>query len=162
MTTAAITAELEKDARSLQDALTQLTRVVQFRDRDCVCCYDVSVAQSHALERLSRVGPTNLKDFATALFLEKSSASRLVDGLVRKGYVKRKPDPADARSVALDLTKRGRALWQRIERDLLEERGRVLADLAPGERAAAIRSIKRLAEAASALVVRQGGACVRV
>ena len=153
--------DLERDAAALQRVLTDLIRVYQFRDRDAVCCYDVSMGQSHGLERLANRGPMTLNEFAASLFLEKSSASRLADGLERKGYVQRKPGVDDARYVLLELTRRGRTLHSRIERDLLEERALVLADLTPEERTLVIESIDRLFGAASARVSTESGCCVR-
>ena len=152
---------LERDAAALQRVLTDLLRVYQFRDRDAVCCYDVSMGQSHGLERLANRGPMTLNEFAASLFLEKSSASRLADGLERKGYIERKPGLHDARYVQLELTKRGRTLQHQIERDLLEERAQVLADLTSEERKLVIDSVSRLFSAASAGVSTDGGCCVR-
>lgn len=155
------TAALERDAAALQDALTALIRVYQFRDRDAICGYDVSSAQSHALERLAAQGPLTLNALAAALFLEKSSASRLVDGLERKGLVVKRPNKDDARSVLLQLSKPGRGLWDKIRRDLIDERAAILTDLGPAERAVVIQSIARLAEAAAHRVDAQRGACAR-
>ena len=102
-----------------------------------------------------------LNEFAASLFLEKSSASRLADGLERKGYLKRKPRADDARYVQLELTKRGRTLHDRIERDLIKERALVLADLSAEERTLVIESIARLSGAACAGVSTEAGCCVR-
>ncbi|HIF05500.1 MAG TPA: MarR family transcriptional regulator [Gemmatimonadetes bacterium] len=152
---------LDRDAAELQRVLTDLFRVYQFRDRDAICCYDISIGQSHGLERLANSGPMTLNEFAASLFLEKSSASRLADGLERKGYLKRKPRADDARYLQLDLTKRGWTLHDRIERDLIEERAQVLADLSAEERQLVIESIARLAGAACAGVSTDAGCCVR-
>ena len=153
--------DLERDAAALQRVLTDLIRVYQFRDRDAVCCYDVSTGQCHGLERLANRGPMTLNEFAASLYLEKSSASRLADGLERKGYIKRKSRVDDARYLQLELTNRGRTLHDRIERDLIDERAEVLADLTIGERKLVIESIARLSGAASARVSTEGGCCVR-
>ncbi len=117
--------DLERDAAALQRVLSDLMRVYQFRDRDAICCYDISTGQCHGLERLANSGPMSLNELAASLYLEKSSASRLVDGLERKGYITRKPRVDDARYLQLELTHRGRTLHDRIERDLIEERAQV-------------------------------------
>ena len=153
--------DLERDAAALQRVLTDLIRVYQFRDRDAICCYDISTGQCHGLERLAHSGPMTLNEFAASLYLEKSSASRLADGLERKGYIKRKPRLDDARYVQLELTKRGKTLHNRIERDLIEERAQVLADLTAKERKLVIQSIARLSGAACAGVSTEAGCCVR-
>ena len=153
--------DLERDAAALQQVLTDLFRVYQFRDRDAIYCYDISTGQSQGLERLANRGPMTLNEFAASLFLEKSSASRLADGLERKGYIKRKPRVEDARYLQLEITKRGKTLHDRIGRDLLEERAQVLADLSPEERKVVIDSIARLSGAACAGVSTDAGCCVR-
>jgi DNA-binding MarR family transcriptional regulator len=102
-----------------------------------------------------------MNELASSLFLEKSSASRLVDGLQRKGYVTRWSHPEDARALQVELTSRGRRLFEKIDADLLEERRRILQDLDPSHRKAVIRSLARLAEAAAERVEVRGGVRVR-
>src|SRR3954453_4554187 len=90
--------DLERDSADLYDALSELVRVYQFRDRDRICCYDVSVTQCYALEALVRRGGMTLNDLAAQLYLDKSTASRVVDALERKEYVTRLPHPEDRRA----------------------------------------------------------------
>ena len=47
---------LRADAEHLSDALGELIRVIQFRDRDRACCYDISVSQCYALKRVIDAG----------------------------------------------------------------------------------------------------------
>lgn len=152
---------LRDDALALQDALTDLVRAYQFRDRDAICCYDVSLVQSQALERLARRGAMTLTDFAAALFLEKSSASRLVDALERKAYVTRRPDEEDGRYIRIDLTKTGRALARKLEDDLVVERSTMLAELSEHDRALVLEAMRKLAEVAASGVGTEGGCHVR-
>ncbi len=96
--------------------------IYQFRDRDRICCYDVSVTQCYALEALVRRGGMTLNDLAAHLYLDKSTASRVVDALERKGYVDRPPHPDDRRALLLEATAAGRALDGKI-RDSTPGRG---------------------------------------
>jgi len=66
---------LSRDADEVQRALSDLVRIVQFRDRDRICCHDVSVTQCTALEEMIRRGPLTLNELAEALYLDKSTAS---------------------------------------------------------------------------------------
>ena len=43
---------LERHAVNLNAALADLVRAAQVRDRDCICCHDISVTQCNALEAL--------------------------------------------------------------------------------------------------------------
>jgi DNA-binding MarR family transcriptional regulator len=153
---------LERDAQALYGALSDLIRVYQFRDRDRICCYDVSVSQCYALETLVQKGGMSLNDLAAHLYLDKSTASRVVDALERKEYVTRAQHPSDRRAVVLEATVAGRDLYRRIEGDILAEERALLADFDPEIRRAMTQLIARLARAASARVETGGGSCCRV
>ena len=66
-------AALDRDAAALHAAVADLVRVYQFRDRDCICCHDVSVTQCYALETLVEHGPMRLSSLSERLFLDKST-----------------------------------------------------------------------------------------
>lgn len=139
---------LHEDALALHAALSHLVRVYQFRDRDQICCYDISVTQCYALEALVEQGPMRSKTLSDALKLDKSTTTRVVDALVRKDYVARLPDPDDARAVSLKVTASGRRLYERINGALIAQQADLLRGLAPSVRAAATEVIRRLAKAA--------------
>lgn len=139
---------LRADAEALHAALTQLVRLYQFRDRDRICCHDVSVTQCNALEILVERGPLRSQALSAALMLDKSTTTRVVDALARKGYVERRPDPADARALALTVTPAGRALYQRINRELVDQQVGILRDLDASTRAGATEVIRRLSRLA--------------
>ncbi len=151
---------LRSEAESLYDALSELVRVYQFRDRDRICCHDVSVTQCYAIEALVRRGPSGLNDLAAELFLDKSTASRVVATLERKGYVSRAAHPDDGRAVVLTVTGAGRRLHDRIRRDLVAEQESLLEDFEPEVRKAAPRLLLRLARAAANRAgIKASGAC---
>src|SRR5918996_5720968 len=93
--------DLHRDAVALQAAVAELVRVYQFRDRDRICCHDISVTQCYALETLVEHGPLRLGELSDRLFLDKSTTSRVVRSLVKKGYVKQHADARDGRATAL-------------------------------------------------------------
>lgn len=138
----------DKDAWELHKALSELVRVYQFRDRKRVCYYDVSVTQCYAINALIRRGSMTLNGLAAELYLDKSTASRVVDSLERKGYVRRSVDPRDARALRLEVTKRGLVLHSQIEQDLVDEMRKLVADIDPDVRRATARLVARLAKAA--------------
>ena len=140
--------KLTDDARALQAAVADLVRVYQFRDRDRICCHDISVTQCHALETLVEHGPARLGELAERLFLDKSTTSRVIRTLVHKGYVEQHADATDGRATVLSATRAGRALCARITEDLVEQQQDLLADLDPEVRAGVVSVIRRLAQAA--------------
>jgi MarR family 2-MHQ and catechol resistance regulon transcriptional repressor len=140
-------ATLTRQARELQDALAEFIRVYQFRDRDRICCHDISPTQCYALDALLRRELVTLNDLAAELCLDKSTASRVVTTLRRKGYVGRATHPGDARAVLLDVTSAGRRLHDRIRTDRIAERTDLLAGFPPEVREGITDVMRRLAGA---------------
>jgi DNA-binding MarR family transcriptional regulator len=155
-------ASLDADTTGLHEVLYDLKRVYQFRDRDRICCYDISVTQSWALEALERRGALTLNDLAGELYLDKSTASRVVDALERKGYVERTRHPDDGRALLIQATVAGSRLRGRIEHDILEQERRLLSEFEPKVRRSMVELIGRLAGAASAGLVSRGGKCCSI
>lgn len=141
-------ASLKADAWDLHRAMSELVRVYQFRDRTRICYYDLSVTQCYAVSALVANGPMPLNGLADALYLDKSTASRVVDSLERKGYVERNVDPEDGRALRLQPTRKAREVHARIEKDLVEEMEKLIEAIDPDVRQATIRLVARLARTA--------------
>jgi MarR family 2-MHQ and catechol resistance regulon transcriptional repressor len=141
---------LDRDAVALHEAVANLVRVYQFRDRDRICCHDVSVTQCYALETIVEHGPMRLSTLADRLFLDKSTTSRVVSTLVRKGYVAQRADAEDGRATTLSATRQGQRLCARITDDLVDQQKLLLQDLDPEVRAGVVQVLRRLAQAADA------------
>lgn len=159
---AAEEADLERDATELHGALSQLIRVYQFRDRDRICCHDLSVTQFYALAALVGNGPLTLNELAAELYLEKSSASRIADGLVERGYLDRRTHPEDRRAILLEPTAAGREMHDRIVAETIAEEKQLIVDFEPEVRQAMIDLITRLARTAASRVDASGGTCCRI
>ena len=136
--------KLDKDAFELHKALSELVRAYQFRDRNRICYYDVSVTQCHAIKALVDYGAMPLNGLAAKLYLDKSTTSRVVDSLEQKGYVTRLVDPNDGRAWVLEVTDKGKGLHSKIEQDLINEMKQLLEGVDPDIRQATIRLFGRL------------------
>lgn len=150
---------LERDVRAFTDALGEMVRVVQFRDRDRACCHDLSVTQCYALEGIVDADGLTVNELAAHLFLDKSTVSRVARGLVERGFVAREADADDGRVVRLVATGRGRDVHRAIASDLMEEYRDMLSDLGPEARTSVVRVVERLGLAFARRVDVQGGSC---
>lgn len=140
--------ELARDARDFHRAVSRLIRVYQAMDRQDICCYDVSVSQCWALEAICDHGPLTLNELAGRLLLDKSTTSRVVTALERKGYATRRRHPEEGRTVQLEPTAAGRDLRRTIESDILARDGAILQDLDPEVRRSVTRTLDELARVA--------------
>jgi MarR family transcriptional regulator, 2-MHQ and catechol-resistance regulon repressor len=131
---------------AFDDALWRLIRVIQFRDRDRICCAGLTVSQGHALQLIAQTPGMRLVDLAARLHLDKSTATRVVAALVELGYVRRSADPADGRAVVLSFTARGRRAHADLRALLAREHEEVLTELSTRDRAQVTGVLMRISD----------------
>ncbi len=103
----------------LQERMVGLVRAFGLHKPDRTPCGEpVSVAEAHALMELSREEPLVQKELASRLRLQKSTVSRLVGMLERRGWIVRNRSPEDGRAMELRLTEAG----SKAARDIAEAR----------------------------------------
>jgi DNA-binding MarR family transcriptional regulator len=141
---------LDRQVRDFREAIAELVKKYQFRDRNETVAYGVSVSQAYALRALYRAGPMVMKELAADLHLTVSTITRVVDQLVAKKLARRSRGEADRRLCRVELTARGRGLWIRLEGELMEIDEEILSRLSSGEREAVIDVLRLLAEATDA------------
>src|ERR1700744_1848373 len=92
---------------------------------------EVTLTQYRSLVVLASRGPQGMAALAEALSVNASTASRLVERLVRKGYVRRRTDRQDRRQVRIGLTERGRDLVRLVTDRRRQEIAALLASIPP-------------------------------
>ena len=101
--------------------------------------------QLAALYVLVDGGTTTIADLADALNRSPSATSRLVDGLVRRGLLERRPEAEDRRQRTLWLTQKGQALLASVDRARADQFLAVVRPLPPAERALIAMGVAALA-----------------
>lgn len=102
-----MTAEPEKRHRDLFEIIVSLSREIRCFSRDETICQDVTFHQFGILDAVAKNKGLDLADLHGILSVEKSTTTRLVNPLLRKGLLKRGRAAHDSRAVKLTLTKRG-------------------------------------------------------
>ena len=85
--------------------------------------FDITLAQARLAARIDPHG-TRLTDLAERSLVTKQTAGHLVDQLQRAGYVRRVPDPTDARARLVQMAERGLAvvaIARRVEAEVEAE-----------------------------------------
>ena len=101
--------------------------------------------QLAALYVLADAGTTTIADLADALHRSPSATSRLIDGLVRRRFVERRPEEADRRQKVLRLTPRGHAILRVVDRARAEQFLGAVRPLPTAERAVVAMGVAALA-----------------
>lgn len=101
------------------DQLIAMIRHLTLLERDVICCGTVSVQQCYILQVLDEA-PRSNSELAEISGSSPSAMTRLIDGLIRSGWVERTPDSEDRRRTLIKVTKSGSAEAKRL-RKLTEE-----------------------------------------
>jgi DNA-binding MarR family transcriptional regulator len=141
-------AGLEAGAERLHRLTKDLIRRYQFRDWNQICCYGISISQSHILDTLAEEGDLTMQQLAKRMYKSVSTMTRVVGQLVRRGYVKRGQDPEDGRVVQVSITPQGKAIVTAVNRDLIETQKAILRGIPAEQWAWALKVLEALAEGA--------------
>lgn len=109
---------------------------------------DVTLAQYRALVELAARGPQRPADLASALGVDRSTATRMCDRLVRKQLVQWRRISADRRGVRISLTGAGRALVEEVTRRRRVEIAQIVRRMPQADRRSALRALRVFADAA--------------
>lgn len=99
------------------------------------------------LLHLIQKGVGSVSDLARYQNVSQPTISRQVDGLVKKGLVTRRPDPADRRVVHLELSGRGVELLEDLEARARRRMSETLAPLTLAEKEAVYEGLTLLQSA---------------
>jgi DNA-binding MarR family transcriptional regulator len=109
---------------------------------------DVTLAQYRVLVELAARGPQRPADLATALGVDRSTATRMCERLVRKQLVRRRRTTTDRRTVRVALTPLGRGLVDEATRRRRAEIAQILQGMAKADQRPVLTALRAFADAA--------------
>jgi DNA-binding MarR family transcriptional regulator len=105
---------------------------------------DLSVPQFRALAYVQRHAGASLSDVAEHLGQTLPATSRLVEGLVQRGYVTRAVASADRRAMELHVAEKGSAILDHTRQRTQLHLAALLASLTPDQRAQLVGALATL------------------
>jgi DNA-binding MarR family transcriptional regulator len=109
---------------------------------------DVTLAQYRVLVLLASRGPQRLADLADALVVDRSTATRMCDRLVRKQLVTRRRMSQDRRGVRVSLSAGGAELVAEVSRRRRAEIKRIVERMPSSHRELVVKALRAFADAA--------------
>jgi DNA-binding MarR family transcriptional regulator len=109
---------------------------------------DVTLAQYRVLVVLASRGPQRLADLADALAVDRSTATRMCDRLVRKHLVTRRRISQDRRVVRVSLSAGGAELVAEVSRRRRAEIKRIVERMPARHRPSVVKALRAFAQAA--------------
>jgi DNA-binding MarR family transcriptional regulator len=131
--------QTDPDSREeqLHELLLQLVRAIGLLEPSSPHAGDpLTLSERFALSELAEHAPLVQQELADLLNLEKSTVSRLVAGLVKRGLVTRERKSDNQRFYQVRLTRHGRAVARQVAMGIRERHGEILGALTAGECAA--------------------------
>jgi len=98
------------------------------------------------LYRLEQKGFMTQVEIASTLMRDKTTVTRRIDGLVKKGVLARNSDPNDRRFFRIELTEEGKRALKAMKPLVRDFQAEVLGDIPEVERAIAIKVLKAVTE----------------
>ena len=129
--------------------IVELIKKYQFRDRNQICCFGISVSQCYVLEALHTHGPLTMNELAKKMYLKISTMTRVVEQLVKKKYVRREEGLDDRRVRFINLTKQGRAIYKNAWENIFESEKVILKNIPAEHKAVLIDVLRKLNQAVS-------------
>jgi len=106
--------EINVNYAQLMELFTGLSQVTRCCRQDEAFCEDVTFHQFMILDAVAKHKELNMSDLHKHLSVEKSTTTRLVSPLIKKGLLQRDQALHDSRAVTLSLTKAGRDVHKKV------------------------------------------------
>lgn len=138
---------LEKQARSFHKVLSAFVKKYQLRNRNAICCGEVTVSQCYVMEALAEHQVLSMHALARYMQLSVSTMTRTVDQIIGKGYAVRYQDAQDRRRWYVTLTEKGKATVKEMENRFIAQEIKLLSAMSASEREHVIRLLESLSGA---------------
>jgi DNA-binding MarR family transcriptional regulator len=134
--------QIEEKNKELLDVLGGLSQVLRFCCRDEAFCEGVTFHQFLILSAVAEEKELYMADLHKLLSVEKSTTTRLVNPLVKKGLLLRSKADNDSRAVKLTLTGAGRETHKNVEVCLNNFFLKVMGNIPAKKRPDVLKSVK--------------------
>ncbi|MDW7671765.1 MAG: MarR family winged helix-turn-helix transcriptional regulator [Bacillota bacterium] len=124
-----------------------LVRVMQLFERDQIKPHGFTTSQAYVLTQLNAVPELTMNELSEKLNARTSTMTRIVNNLVRDGFIQRKRDDSDRRIVLVALTSKGKKAATDLESDIVAYYQKIVAHLPEGRVEEVLRATALLVEA---------------
>lgn len=128
-------------------AVQHLVRVMQLFERDQIKPHGFTTSQAYVVMQLNQTPGLTMNELSEKLNAKTSTMTRIVNNLVRDGYIYREKDASDRRIVVVSLTQNGIEMSIKLERDIKEYYRKIVACLPKGQTEYVLEAVALLVNA---------------
>ena len=132
------------DVEEFHSSIIELIKKYQFRDRNEITSFGISVSQCYVLETLHFQGELTMKNLAEQMHLTISTITRIVDQLEGKKFVRRKQHSEDSRVRMIKLTPRGEKVFLKSWANVFDSEKKIFENIKPEHRKVLLSLLKDL------------------
>jgi MarR family 2-MHQ and catechol resistance regulon transcriptional repressor len=132
------------NVEEFHSSIIELIKKYQFRDRNEITNFGISVSQCYVLETLHFHGDMTMKKLAEQMHLTISTITRIVDQLEGKKFVKRKQHTEDSRVRMIKLTSKGEKVFLKSWANVFESEKKIFENIKPEHRKVLLSLLKDL------------------
>jgi DNA-binding MarR family transcriptional regulator len=118
-----------ENAAQLADLTFKLLANCQEKEARLAEKYGLTQSEFRCLRLFNKNDVLNNKQVAERMNLSPSRLTRIIDGLVVKGYIIRQIEPADRRNMKVELSKRGKVIVQKLNDAYVNIHQEILEDI---------------------------------
>jgi DNA-binding MarR family transcriptional regulator len=147
MTNVSLQRHFEADVEEFGELLSVMIRSFAAFERNEIFCKGITMSQCSTILGIGKHGPMTMNALSEWMSLATSTMTRIVDNLVRDGYIERTQNPQDRRVVQVSLTEEGEKLFQAILEVYHEYHRKIVENIPAEELHQVVESLTMLIEA---------------
>ncbi len=125
----------------------RLVRVMQIFERDELRPFGFTTSQCYTLLELKKTSGLTMNELSEKMNLNTSTMTRIINNLVRDGYVQRSREEGDRRIVLVGLTESGIMAAGQLELSIMDYYRKILINLPEGQIEDVLKAVALLIEA---------------
>ena len=133
-----------KNAELLGNLIFEILPICKKKETELADEHGLFQAEFKCLRLFEVDGNMNNKEIAKRMRLSQSRLTRVMDGLVKKGYMKREIDNSDRRNMKLSLSRRGKNLTNKLNDAFIEIHSEILQDIDISQHESLITNMEHL------------------
>ena len=126
--------DIEKCAERLIFILPDISKAFRMQHPGKFFNIDISISELSVLHYLFFKTKPSMSEIGKDLAVDLSTLTRIVDKLVKKNLIVRKPDLEDRRVVRVTMSRKGRAIGEKFKQEHKEKVKSILKQMMPEER----------------------------
>jgi len=150
---------VKKQVQEMGGLLYSMVRCFLALERSEICCCGVTMSQCSTIMSVGKNPRMTMQALSQAMALANSTMTRMVDNLVRDGFIERIRDDQDRRIVYVVLTDKGRELFEQISQVMSQYYQTIVQNIPAAERANVLDALRILKDAIDAVPMVQGQQC---